>query len=223
MIASRRPDRWRAARVASALYNTAAMHDSVAAVGAKALWGLALPDLLEQVQRVGEAPPGARVLDIPCGGGFAFRGLRPGQDCRYVAADISPDMLRRARSRATQLGVTDLMEFVQADITALPLQDNTFDLALTFNGLHCLPDPRAAVVELARVLKPGGILRGSTCVRGRGWRQDRFATALRAAGFFGDTPQAGDVQRWLADAGLEVLVARHSGSVELFEALRPGT
>lgn len=214
-------ERWRAARVASALYNTAAMHDSVAAVGAKALWGLALRDLLDDVQRIGEAPAGAQILDIPCGGGFAFRGLRPGQDCRYVAADISPDMLRRARSRATELGVADQMEFTEADVTDLPFPDNTFDLAVTFNGLHCLPDPRAAVFELARVLKPGGILRGSTCVRGRGWRQDRCVTALQAAGFFGITPQAGDVQRWLTDAGLEVSVARHSGSVELFEALRP--
>ncbi|KBZ61898.1 class I SAM-dependent methyltransferase [Mycobacterium colombiense] len=214
-------DRWRAARVASALYNTAATHDGVAAVGAKALWGLALHDLLAEVQRVGEARAGAQVLDIPCGGGFAFRGLRPGQDCRYVAADISPDMLRRARDRATQLGMVGLMEFTEADITDLPFQDNTFDLALTFNGLHCLPDPRAAVVELARVLKPGGILRGSTCVRGRGRRQDRFVTVLQAAGFFGDTPRAGDVQRWLGEAGLEVVMARHSGSVELFEALRP--
>lgn len=215
-------DRWRAARLTSALYNAAAMHDTVAAVGAKALWGLTLPDLLQEVQRVGEARAGAHVLDVPCGGGFAFRGLRAGQDCRYVAADISSDMLGRARDRATQLGVADSMEFTEADITDLPFQDNTFDLALTFNGLHCLPDPRAAVFELARVLKPGGILRGSTCVRGRGWRQDRFVTALQAAGFFGITPQAGDVQRWLKDAGLEVLVARHSGSVELFEALRAG-
>src|SRR5690348_3473850 len=171
-------ERWRAARVASALYNTAAMHDSVAAVGAKALWGSTLHDLLAEVQRVGEAPDGAHILDIPCGGGFAFRGLRPGQKCRYIAADISTDMLSRARGRATQLGVAGLMEFADADITHLPFQDDTFDLALTFNGLHCLPDPRAAVVELARVLKPGGILRGSTCVRGRGWRQDRFVTAL---------------------------------------------
>lgn len=216
-------DRWRAARVASALYNTAAMHDGVATVGAKALWGLAFHDLLEGVQRVADAPDGAHILDIPCGGGFAFRGLRRGQDCRYVAGDISSDMLRRARGRATQLGVVGLMEFSEADITDLPFQDNTFDLVLTFNGLHCLPDPHAAVVELARVLKPGGILRGSTCVRGRGWRQDRFVTALQAAGFFGNTPHAGDVQRWLDDAGLDVVVARHSGSVELFEAHRPGT
>ncbi|MEE3752900.1 class I SAM-dependent methyltransferase [Mycobacterium intracellulare] len=209
--------------MASALYNTAAMHDGVATVGAKVLWGLVFHDLLEGVQRVGDAPDGAHILDIPCGGGFAFRGLRRGQDCRYVAADISSDMLRRARGRATQLGVVGLMEFSEADITDLPFQDNTFDLVLTFNGLHCLPDPQAAVVELARVLKPGGILRGSTCVRGRGWRQDRFVTALQAAGFFGNTPQAGDVQRWLDDAGLDVVVARHSGSVELFEAHRPGT
>lgn len=215
-------DRWRAARVASALYNAAAMNDSVAAVGAKALWGLALHDLLAVVERVSDASAGAHVLDIPCGGGFAFRGLRPGQDCHYVAADISPDMLRRARSRATQLGVAALMEFTDADVTDLPFPDSTFDLILTFNGLHCLPDPHAAVVELARVIKPGGVLRGSTCVRGRGWRQDRFATALRAAGFFGNTPWAGDVELWLRDSGLDVSVARHSGSVELFEAVRPG-
>lgn len=214
-------DHWRAARLASALYDTAAMHDRVAAVGAKALWGLALRDLLGEVRRVGTAPPGAYVLDIPCGGGFAFRGLRAGQDCRYVAADISSDMLRRARSRATRFGVADLMEFTEADITCLPFPDNTFDLALTFNGLHCLPDPRAAVFELARVLKPGGILRGTTCVRGRGWRQDRFVTALQAAGFFGNTPGAGDVSRWLGEAGLVIVAARHSGSVELFEAVRP--
>jgi ubiquinone/menaquinone biosynthesis C-methylase UbiE len=199
------------------------MHDSIAAVGAKALWGLALPDLLAMVERVSDAPAGAHVLDIPCGGGFAFRGLRPGQNLRYVAADISPDMLRRARSRATQLGVAAPMKFTDADVTDLPFQDSTFDLILTFNGLHCLPDPHAAVVELARVIKPGGVLRGSTCVRGRGWRQDRFVTALRAAGFFGDTPQAGDVERWLTDAGLDVVVARHSGSVELFEAVRPSS
>lgn len=78
-----------------------------------------------------------------------------------MAADISSDMLRRARSRATELGLDGLMEFSEADITDLPFRDNMFDLVLTFNGLHCLPDPHAAVVELARVLKPVGFCAGA--------------------------------------------------------------
>jgi SAM-dependent methyltransferase len=208
----------------SALYNAVAMHDGVATVGAAAaVWGLDFRQILREIQRVADIPAGTCVLDIPSGGGFAFRGLRPGQDCHYVAADISPDILARARRRAVQLGVAGLMEFSEADITDLPFADSTFDLVLTFNGLRCLPDPRAAIVELSRVVKPGGIVRGTTCVRGYGWRQDRFVAVLQGMGIFGNTPHVGDVQRWLSDTGLEVLVARHSGSVELFEAHRSST
>uniref|UniRef100_UPI001E42CABE class I SAM-dependent methyltransferase n=1 Tax=Mycobacterium avium TaxID=1764 RepID=UPI001E42CABE len=66
--------------------------------------------------------------------------MSAGQDCRYVAADISSDMLRRARSRATRFGVANLMEFTEADLTCLPFPDNPFRLALTFQGLQCLAD-----------------------------------------------------------------------------------
>ncbi len=48
-----------------------------------------------------------------------------------------------------------MIEFVEADVTALQFADNSFDLCVTYNGLHCLPDPRAALAELTRVLKPG--------------------------------------------------------------------
>ena len=214
-------DRWRATRVMSAVYDAAATHDRSAAAGARVLWGADFRELVGAVQQVAEAPAAAHVLDIPSGGGFAFRGLRPGQDCRYVAADVSPYMLSRARKRALRLGVSDVMEFTEADITDLPFADNTFDLALTFNGLHCLVDPRAAITELVRVIKPGGILRGTTCVRGRGWWQDRLVAAFRAMGIFGETPYAGDVHRWLNEAGLDVVVGRHSGAIELFEAQKP--
>jgi ubiquinone/menaquinone biosynthesis C-methylase UbiE len=207
----------------SALYNAAAMHDGLGRIGAAAMWGSDFRQILGEIQRVADAPAGARVLDIPSGGGFAFRGLRPGQDCHYVAADISPHMLARARHRATQLGVGGAMEFTEANITDLPFGDNTFDLALTFNGLHCLADPRAAVTELSRVIKPGGILRGTTCVHGCGWRHDRLMAALHAMGIFGNAPHAGDVQHWLTETGLEVIAARRSGSIELFEAHKPST
>ena len=39
-----------------------------------------------------------------------------------------------------------------ADVGALPFADGEFDLVVTFTGLHCFPDPRRAVAELARVL-----------------------------------------------------------------------
>ena len=49
----------------------------------------------------------------------------------------------------------DAIEFVEADVTALQFADASFDLCVTYNGLHCLPDPHAALGELTRVLKPG--------------------------------------------------------------------
>src|SRR5699024_1158723 len=101
-----------------------------------------------------------------------------GQQVRYVAADISPDMLLRARRRAAGLGLDDV-EFTEASIERMPFADNEFDLCVSFNGLHCLPDPATAVAEIARCLRPGGRLVGDTLVRGIGPRQDLAAAALR--------------------------------------------
>ena len=49
--------------------------------------------LYRAAAEIGRQPAGARILDVPCGGGVALRGLRPGQDVEYVAADIAPEML----------------------------------------------------------------------------------------------------------------------------------
>jgi ubiquinone/menaquinone biosynthesis C-methylase UbiE len=149
--------------------------------------------------------PAASVLDIPCGGGFALRVLRPGQPVRYVAADISPHMLQRAREATRRM-------------TALQFDDASFDLCVTYNGLHCLPDPRAALAELTRVLKPGGTLRGTSCVTGRGLRRDALIAMLRRAGVFGNAPRAGEIDTWLREFGFAAVTVEHSGAVELFEA-----
>ena len=155
----------------AAMYDAGVKHDSVATVGAWAMWGADMRRMFADVARLADAPAGTSVLDIPCGGGFAFRGLRPGQAVHYVAADISPYMLGQARRQAGRRGVHDMIEFVEADVTALQFADDSFDLCVTYNGLHCLPDSRAALAELTRVLKPGGTLRGTSCVRGCGPRK----------------------------------------------------
>ncbi len=112
----------------------------------------------------------------------------------------------------------DAIEFVEADVTALQFDDASFDLCVTYNGLHCLPDPRAALAELTRVLRPGGTLRGTSCVTGRGMRQDALIAMLRRAGVFGNAPRAGEIDTWLREFGFAAVTVEHSGAVELFEA-----
>ena len=214
-------EKWRSERVTAAIYDAGVKHDRVAMVGAWAMWGTDLRRMFASVDRVADVPSGASVLDIPCGGGFAFRGLGTGQVVRYVAADISPYMLARARREASRRGVQDAIEFVDADVTALRFADASFDLCVTYNGLHCLPDPRAALGELTRVLRPGGTLRGTSCVTGRGSRQDALIAMLRRAGVFGNTPRTGEIEKWLTEFGLDVVTLERSGAVEFFEARLP--
>jgi SAM-dependent methyltransferase len=204
-------------RVGGGAYDFAVEHERLARPAGLALWGTDTRMLYDSIRTIGELPQGSAVLDVPCGGGVALRGLRPGQSLRYVAADISTDMLDRARARAAALGRDDI-EFVEADIERMPFEDNEFDLCLSFNGLHCLPDPPAAVREIARCVKPGGRLVGDSVVRGAGWRQDLAIGFFRRAGVFGVGGTVDDLNGWLTDAGLKVDRLERSGGLAHFTA-----
>jgi SAM-dependent methyltransferase len=204
-------------RVGGGAYDFAVEHEWLARPAGLALWGTDTRVLYDSIRTIGELPEGSAVLDVPCGGGVALRGLRPGQRLRYVAADISTDMLDRARARAAALGRDDI-EFVEADIERMPFEDNEFDLCLSFNGLHCLPDPPAAVREIARCVKPGGRLVGDSVVRGAGWRQDLAIGFFRRAGVFGVGGTVDDLNGWLTDAGLKVDRLERSGGLAHFTA-----
>jgi len=214
-------EKWRSERLTAALYDAGVQHASVARVGAWAMWGTDLGRMFADIARLADVPVGAAVLDIPCGGGLAFRGLSTGQVVHYVAADISPYMLQRARREARRRGVHNAIEFVEADVTALQFADASFDLCVTYNGLHCLPDPRAALAELVRVLRPGGTLRGTSCVTGRGPRQDALIAMSRRAGVFGNAPHTGQIEHWLKEFGFDGVRVEPSGAVEFFEARLP--
>ncbi|WP_460369490.1 class I SAM-dependent methyltransferase, partial [Actinocorallia lasiicapitis] len=137
---------------------------------------------------------------------------------RYVAADRSDAMLERAKAHAAERHL-DQVRFVRADAAALPFDDASFDLVTSFNGLHVLPDPAAAVAEFARVLRPGGTLRGTLVVVGERRRSDLLVRAFRLARAFGPGGTADDLQDWLAPyfSDVEVDVA---GSVAGFTATR---
>lgn len=169
---------------------------------------------------VGTVPNGGSILDVPCGGGVALRGLRPTQRVRYVAADISDVMLERTQRRAAERGLSTV-ETVEADITRMPFDDGEFDLVVCFNGLHILPDPAAAVREMARVLKPGGRLVGDCILRGEVPQADVLIRVMRTAGIFGNPGTVDDLRGWLTSADLTVRSLEPSGAIAHFDAARP--
>src|SRR3954469_21483187 len=123
--------------------------------------GSDLGRLYNAAAEIGRQPAGSGVLDIPCGGGVALRGLRPSQGVRYVAADIAQSMLDRTMDAARERGLAGQVEPRLADVGALPFDDGEFDLVVSFTGLHCFPDPHVAVLEMGRVTPAGGVLTGS--------------------------------------------------------------
>jgi SAM-dependent methyltransferase len=187
---------------------------------ARVLWGGDIRPYYESMGAVAEVPPGGTVVDCPCGSGPAFRALAAGGDIGYVAADLSPAMLARARARAEKRGLREI-RFVEADATAIPLADGSADLFLSYWGLHCFPDPRAAVEEAARVLRPGGRLVGSCFVRGDSLRQ-RLQLRPNTTDF-GPLCTEPELLEWLTAAGLRDVSSRRSGLFMFFDGLRGPT
>lgn len=163
-------------------------------------WGVDSSVLYASMDPIRRAGSGATIVDVPCGGGVAFRALRPDQDVRYVAADLSPEMLARAERRARRRGL-EQVEFAVADMTALPFADGEADLLCSYSGLHMLAEPERAVMEFARCLKPGGELVG-TAFFADGSRRARWLYEMGARCGHPTPPRREDLLRWLADAGL---------------------
>jgi ubiquinone/menaquinone biosynthesis C-methylase UbiE len=125
------------------------------------MWGVDPRPFYRSLNVIAELPDGATILDVPCGGGVALRGLRPGQRARWIGVDIEPAMLERARRRATKHPNIDV-QLIEGDMYQLTLDDGTADIRLSYGGLHCVGRPQAALAEIARCLQPGGRLLGST-------------------------------------------------------------
>jgi ubiquinone/menaquinone biosynthesis C-methylase UbiE len=183
----------------------------------RVFWGGDTKAYYESMSAVGATAEGGTIVDCPCGAGPAFRALEPGREIRYIAADLSPAMLRRARKRAARRGLREI-EFIESKAETLPLEDASADLFLSFWGLHCFPDPFAAVAEIGRVLKPGGRLVGASFVRGPSLRQR--LTLRPHKGDFGPMGTEADLLGWLSAANLELTKKGRSGLYMFFEARR---
>jgi demethylmenaquinone methyltransferase/2-methoxy-6-polyprenyl-1,4-benzoquinol methylase len=113
--------------------------------------------------------PGDRVLDAACGtGDFALADRRAGA-AKVTGLDFSPRMLERARRKAPSL------EWIEGDLLAMPFEDGTFDAATVGFGVRNVADLEGALVELRRVLRPGGRLAILEITQPRGLLKPFFA------------------------------------------------
>lgn len=144
--------------------------------------------------------PAVDVADIACGEGYlsveAARWAR-----RVIGIDRSPDVLKRAKALADRREVKNIV-WKRGEIEHLPLDDESVDVALLSQALHHAVDPKRAVSEAARVLRPGGrLLVLDLREHDQAWVRDRVGD--RWLGF-----KDADLERLLKNAGLSHVAVR---------------
>jgi demethylmenaquinone methyltransferase/2-methoxy-6-polyprenyl-1,4-benzoquinol methylase len=110
------------------------------------------------VERVADVleRPGARVLDLCCGTGDILLALEARRGAAVLGSDFCHPMLLEARRKISARGMRSPL--LEADALALPLRENSLDLITVAFGFRNLANYRTGLAELARVLKPGGVL-----------------------------------------------------------------
>ena len=169
--------------------------------------------LVQEALRLDRDLDGRRVLEIACGRGeLAQWCASRGRPVLLIAADFSISAVRFARRRGG-----DGIRFVQTDAQHIALPAASLDTVISCETIEHVPDPRVAIAEFARVLRPGGRLflttpnylgpigayRGYLRLTGR-----RFTEEGQPINHFLLAPL---VRRWIRGAGLRVVIARSSG------------
>ena len=94
---------------------------------------------------------GDNILDLCCGtGDLAILAKKDQPQCQIIGVDFSEKMLEIAKRKSNEI------QFLQADATNLPFEDNFFDIITMGFGLRNIQNTEKAIIEVYRVLKPNG-------------------------------------------------------------------
>ena len=120
------------------------------------------PARMAYLDRNGLSVAGQAVLDVGCGGGFMTAPLAAAGG-EVIGVDIAQGALDAAALQLAAHGLS--AELRLGEGASLPVQTDSIDLAVCTDVLVHVPDPRAVVLEIGRVLRPGGVLLVSTINR----------------------------------------------------------
>ncbi len=120
-------------------------------------WSAQLKPAQDSLLAMAGLEPGMNVLETACGTGMlTFAAAQAvGESGHILATDMSGKMIEKIAQLANQNNVTNI-SFARMGAENLDVEDNSFDIALCALGLMYVPDPRLALSEMARAVKPGG-------------------------------------------------------------------
>jgi arsenite methyltransferase len=112
-------------------------------------------------------PPGERVVDAGCGGGFDtfIAAKQVGPEGRVIGVDMTEEMIHRSRAAATALGL-DHVEIREGYLEDLPVEDGWADAVISNGVINLCPDKQEAFAEIYRALRPGGWLQFADIANG---------------------------------------------------------
>jgi ubiquinone/menaquinone biosynthesis C-methylase UbiE len=156
--------------------------------------------------------PGLRWIDVGCGNGaFTERIVECCAPEDVEGVDPSEGQLAFARTRPA----ARLAQFRQGDAMALPFADNSFDAAVMALVIFFVPEPAKGVAEMARVVRPGGMVAAYAWdILGGGFPAEPLMAEMRAMGLTPLLPPSVDAAKLDAlralwtDAGLEAIETR---------------
>ncbi len=98
------------------------------------------------------------VLDVGCGIGGAVRYIADTIGCRVTGVDLTPEYIHAAKALSRHTGLHDRTRFDTGSALAMAYDDEHFDAVITLHAAMNIADREALYAEIARVLKPGGVL-----------------------------------------------------------------
>lgn len=188
-------------------------------LGGRLLMGLTGPSMAEEHRialRSLSIAPRDRVLDVACGPGNFSRDFAPAaSEGLVVGIDASPTMLATAVRETSATNVA----YLRGDASKLPFRDGSFEAVCCFAALYLIEEPLRAVVEIARVLAPGGrVALLASCGRGLlpAGAVNAVARPLTGVRIFGRE----ELTSALAAAGLVEIEQRVTGLAQFVSARR---